>query len=143
MPMRPDRKALFYSALVLAALLLALLVFPWTASWFRAKEFEWKARSKLDPAKLQAWATNLLHRFPPERGFYLDLFGTNLPPGAAEMNGYPHPVSIVVGEEKVPRVVLFGALGDPAILVGSTDFVSQSPETSLWKPGIYFRKPRR
>jgi hypothetical protein len=141
--MHPERKALVYSAPVLAALVLALLLFPWTASWLRAKEFEWKARSKLDPVTLQAWATSLIQHFPPERGFYLDLFGTNLPPGAAEMKGYAHPVSIVLGEEKVPRVVLFGALGDPAILVGPADFVSESPETKRWKPGIYFRKPHR
>jgi len=141
--MRPERKALLFAAVVIAALLLVLLFLPSSASWFRTKEFEWKARAKMDPVKLQEWATNLIKRFPPERGFYLDLFGTNLPPGAAEMKGYAHPVSIVVGEEKVPRVVLFGSLGEPAILVGPPEFVSHGPETKLWKPGIYFRNPHQ
>src|SRR5437764_13161295 len=109
--MRPERKPLFYAAIVLAALVLALLLLPLSASWFRTREFEWKARAKIDPAKLQDWATNLIKRFPPEHGFYLDLLGTNLPPGVGELKGYPHPVSIVLGDEKVPRVVLFGALG--------------------------------
>jgi hypothetical protein len=141
--MRPERKGLLYTVVVLAALVLVLLLLPSTSSWLRAKEFEWKARSKMDPAKLQEWATNLIKRYPPERGFYLDLRGTNLPPGMEEMKGYPHPISIVMGDEKVPHLVLFGALGDPAILVGPADFVSQSADTKLWKPGIYFRKPHQ
>ena len=141
--MRPERKALLYAGVVIASLLLVMLFLPASGSWFRAKEFEWKARARMDPAKLQEWATNLIRLHPPDRGFYLDLFGTNLPPGASEIKGYAHPVSIVMGNEKVPRVVLFGALGDPAILVGPADFVSQSPDTKLWKPGIYFRKPHQ
>ncbi len=139
--MRPERKALFYTIAVLGALLLVLLIIPASSKWLRVREFEWKVRSKMDPAKLQDWATNLLRRYPPERGFYLDFRGTNLPPGMASLKGYPHIVSIVVGEEKVPRVVLFGSRGDPAVLVGPTNFVSSSAETKLWKPGIYFRKP--
>ena len=141
--MRPEKKAFLATLIVLGGVLLVLLIAPVSSNWLREKEFEWKARSNMDPAKLQEWATNLLEKFPPQRGFYIDLFGTNLPPGMAKMKGYERMVSIVLGEEQVPRVVLFGSRGGPAILVGPTNFLSSSRETRLWKPGIYFRKPHR
>src|SRR5437868_2998723 len=97
--MRPERKALAATVLVLGALLLVLLITPATAHWLRRREFEWKVRSKMDPIKLQSWATDLLERFPPQHGFYLDLFGTNLPPGMADIKGYTHMVRLVMGEE--------------------------------------------
>ena len=133
-------KAALYTAAIIAAILLALLFAPGSSKWLHAKEFEWKVRRQIDPASLQEWATNLLNQHPPERGFYLNLRGTNLPPGVADIKGYAPNVSIVIGDEHVPRVVLFGALGEPAILVGPTNFVSTNKETKLWKPGIYFRE---
>src|SRR5438093_749211 len=138
--MRPDRKLWLSILIIFAALLLGLLLFPFSSRWLRQYEFESKVRANVDPAKLQDWAGDLIRRYPPEGRFYLDLRGTNMPPGAAALKGYAPMVSIVVGEEKVPRVVLFGALGDPALLVGPTNFVSRNSETKLWKPGIYFRK---
>ena len=132
-------KAAIYAAVVAGALLLTLLILPGSSKWLHAKEFEWKVRRKVDPGKLQQWATNLMKQHPPERGFYLDLRGTNLPAGMAEIKGYSPNVSIVIGEEHVPRVVLFGSLGDPAILAGPTNFVSSAKDTRVWKPGIYFR----
>ena len=138
--MRANRKALLYTLAFAGALLLVLLIVPSTSNWLRAKEFEWKARSKMDPAKLQDWATNLLQRFPAQRAFYIDLRGTNLPPGMEKIKGYRPMVSIVVGEENAPRVVLFGSLGEPAILIGPANFISTSRETRIWKPGIYFRE---
>ena len=140
--MAPNRKGFLYAAAFLGALLLLLLALPSTSRWFSAKEFEWKTRSKMNPSVLQAWASDLIRRFPPEHNFYLDLRGTNLPPGMAQIKGFSPMVSIVVGDEKVPRVVLFGSLGEPAILVGSSNFVNSSHETRLWKPGIYFRDAR-
>lgn len=138
--MTSKAKAALWTVGVIGAILLALVIAPGSSKWLHAKKFEWKVRAKMDPDKLQAWAADLLNRFPPERRFYLDLRGTNLPPGMAEIKGYAHNVSIVIGEEHVPRVVLFGALGDPAILVGPTNFVTTNQEAKIWKAGIYFRQ---
>src|SRR2546423_13902111 len=138
--MRPDKKLLCSALIIVGFVLLALLLFPFTARAIRDREFAASVRARVDPAKLQDWATNLVHKHPPQHGFYIDLRGTNLPPGISSIKGYQPVVRIVMGEENLPRVVLFGGLGEPALLVGPTNFVSANANASLWKPGIYFRK---
>jgi hypothetical protein len=142
--MRAPRYILALVATFLVAVaLLAVGAFSPVGPWLSLKNLERQVKRNMDPMELQQWATNLLAGYPGESSYYVDYYGTNLPPGLKKVRGYYHWVRIGAGDELEPRIVIFGGTRtEPYLLVGSPTFVITNSGAILWKPGIYFVKPQ-
>ncbi len=142
--MRAPRYILAIVAVVLLIVApLAAFRFTPVGPWLSVKSLERQVKRNMDPVELQQWATNLLSRYPDENTYYLDYYGTNLPPGLKRVRGYYHWVRIGGGDELERRIVIFGGTrSEPYLLVGSPTFVITNAGAILWKPGIYFMKPQ-
>lgn len=108
-----------------------------------ARESEHYVQAKVDPAVLQAWATNLLNRFPSGRTnyagpfdcpSYLEKVWRKRKPGVYIKGGY---------DGEAPYVDVFwggGGIGHWGLMVGDTNFTPRLPgrATTRWRKGIYF-----
>ena len=74
------------------------------------------------------------HEHDPEP--YMDPKATNLPPGIADVLSFK-PFVLLESD----HVALSWGRGDPAILVGSPNFVFTNRFAQVWIPGIYLLKP--
>ncbi len=106
---------------------------------------ERNAKNVITASELQAWATNLLTRYPTNDGLSLRVqdLGTNFPQqlqGLAPKLG-PHLWIYQGRDAGSPGWVRLhwgsGFLGTSGFEIGPTNFVSRRPRHA-WKPGVYF-----
>jgi hypothetical protein len=110
-------------------------------SSYIANRCQRRIRNSADPAELQAWAEDLLRRYPPDTTNYS---GPLAPPHGLE-DVWSHPPSVVLiasspaHEAHVRLLWGSGVLGHWGLWLGSTNLVAAG-NCERWQSGVYFWK---
>jgi hypothetical protein len=146
-------------ALLIALILLACIggcfVYPYY-QWWQFDRLEQHARKMITASELQAWATNLLAKYPAYSALQRYEMRTNYPPQLRSLCPSIGPlVSIFevnsnnAGEDwtKYPTFVKLYWGGTPighgGFEIGPTNFVSYlHPNAHAWAPGVYFYREK-
>ena len=102
---------------------------------FRTWKFARRLDSRVDPALLRQWSTQLVKAHPVEEEVYYDLRGTNLLLGVKSA-WYWRPCVYTRGESNAPAVVILWAHG-PILIIGGEKPQDLREGWREWKPGIY------
>jgi hypothetical protein len=135
-----------------AAGILALVLFAWFVAYlysgckpvWQFDHLEQNARKVITASELQAWATNLLARYPAETSFRMSELGTNFPQqlrGLAPRLGPGVAVHVYDDTKQPPYVQVdwgSGFLGGAGFYIGATNFVTGGKGVHAWQPGVYF-----
>lgn len=137
--------------IILALLVLAVGALLWCWQNFltydgEVRHFEQRIRRDVDPAALQAWATNLLHTYSASNVQSAPLRSSMFPADIQRLNsrllfGFVMPNA---SEEMAHVRVIWGSgfRGHWGLRVGSTNFVDYGSQ--IWRPGVYlWRETRR
>jgi hypothetical protein len=136
--MRPLR----YGILIASSLGALWYVLPFRVFW-SFDHIEQHAKKVITAAELQAWATNLLTRYPTNSTPRVSELGTNFPPQLLGL--YRHSPYVQISEEEStnnPACVYLmwggGMIGHCGFEIGETNFVSYRSHARAWQPGVYF-----
>ena len=128
---------------VFAMLFVAAMFFPAGRIFWQFGHLERNARKVTTPGELQAWATNLLNRYPSNawESVRLSELGTNFPRKLLSLYDAPPYVQICgqTSDDDVPHVALVwggGFIGHTGLEVGPTNFPGWRA-TNVWAPGVY------
>ncbi len=97
----------------------------------------WRIKSSADPHSVQRWAEDLM-KLPQYDSYYLDMKGTNVPPGVKQ--AFPRRPVVCSGPDGDCVLISWGR-GYPMIDVGPTNHVRTNANAELWIPGVYIQKP--
>lgn len=132
------------SVIALAALLCGI-GYLWVACrpvW-EFDRLETNAQKAISPEELEAWAMELMSRYPDGHWFKRSELSNNIPPKLLALAPRVGPSVYIYPAEKDDkgeRIRVYwgsGFLGAKGFSIGTTNYVGNG---TLWKPGIYFYK---